>query len=164
MRSQARDCSAVSWPLTRVQFLTLFGGFNLFHLKILSLYFLCAYPTIFHWPTHFVLKLTNLLFVLSFSTHSKIQKKKKNINQFLWNIWFSLLTVELLFYGSFNSFGAISQYCEHCHYLTVIYSFWFFDLVSTCTLAWPWFYIGNWFFEFLGISTALINIVLLAST
>ena len=28
-------------------------------------------------PTHFVLKLAILLFVLSFNTHSKIQKKKK---------------------------------------------------------------------------------------
>ena len=82
---------------------SLLVGSILSHWKILSLYFLCAYPTIPHWPTHFVLKLGILLFVLFLSTHSKISTKKKKKTQFLWNIWFSLLIVELI--GNWLLFG-----------------------------------------------------------
>ena len=112
--------SAISWPLTRVHLLLSFWWVQFCLIEKYYLYiFLCTYPTITHWRTHFVLKLAILLFVLSFSTHSKIPKKKKK--KFLWNIWFSLLIVELI--GIWLLIWAIFQYCEHCHYLTAIYSF-----------------------------------------
>ena len=87
--------SAISWPLTRVQLLLSFWWVQFCLIERYYLYiFLCAYPTIPYWPTHFVLKLTILLFVISFSTYSKIPTKKKT--QFLWNIWSSLLIAELI--------------------------------------------------------------------
>ena len=93
------------------------------HWKILSLYFLCTYPTIPHWPTHFVLKLAILLFVLSFNTHSKIPKKKKKNRDNPISLKYLILFINYGAYWNLTFSWAISQYCEHCHYLTTIYSF-----------------------------------------
>ena len=73
--------SAISWPLTRVQLLLSFWWVQFCFIERYYLYIFYVhippYPTIPHWPTHFVLKLTILLFVISFSTYSKIPTKKK---------------------------------------------------------------------------------------
>ena len=115
--------SAISWPLTRVQFLLSFWWIQFYLIKKYYLYiFLCAYPTIPHWPTHFVLKLAILLFVLSFNTHSKIPKKKKKKDNPI-SLKYVILFINCGAYWNLTFIWSISQYCEHCHYLTAIYSF-----------------------------------------
>ena len=112
--------SAISWPLTRVQFLLSFWWIQFCLIKkILFLYFLCAYPTIPHWLTHFALKLTILLFVLPFNTHYKISKKKKKK---LVSLKYLILFINCGAYWKLTFIWAISLFCEHCHYLNAIYS------------------------------------------
>ena len=91
--------------------LTLFWWVQFCLIEILSLYFLCAYPTIYYWPTHFVPNLAILLFVLC--THSK--KKKKTLK-------YLILIINCGAYWKLTFIWTIYQYCELCHYLTAISS------------------------------------------
>ena len=69
-------------------------------------------------PTHFVLKLAILLFVLYFNTHSKIPKKKKKDNPIF--LKYLILIINCGAYSNLTFIWAISQYCEHYHYWIAI--------------------------------------------